>query len=306
MPVLGLGTWKSSAQDVRNAVEVAIDAGYRHIDCAYLYKNEGVIGDAIQSKISDGTVRREDLFITSKLWNTQFRRVRECFLESLKLLRLEYLDLYLVHLPMGFQYVSEDDLFPQDEKGNPLYDEGIHYVEVYHEIEKLKKEGLIKSIGVSNFNEFQLKKVLGECEIKPAVHQYEMHPYLNQESLLHYCKSNEIAVTGYSPFGSPDRPWPSPDDPPSLLERHDLKIMATKYGKTIAQLILGYQLQRGVAVIPKSVSPERIRSNAEIFDFKVTDEDMTAIKKLDCKWRVIDLPIFHGHKYYPFGQNYAE
>lgn len=306
MPALGLGTWQSSAQDVRDAVEVAIDVGYRHIDCAYMYKNEDTIGDAIQSKIKDGTIRREDLFVTSKLWLTQFRRVRESLLESLKMLKLDYLDLYLVHLPLGFQYVSNDDMFPVDEKGNALYDDGIHYIEVYQELEKLKKEGLVKSIGVSNFNEFQLSKLLAECEIQPAVHQYEMHPYLDQEKLLQYCKMKEISVTGYSPFGSPGNPWPSSDDPPSLLERQDLKKMAEKYGKSVAQVLLRYILQRGVAVIPKSANPERIKSNAEIFDFRVTDEDMAAIKKLDCNWRVIDLPIFHGHKYYPFTENYTE
>lgn len=287
VPIVGLGTWKSKPGEVKQAVKDAIDAGYRHFDCAFIYQNENEIGEALQEKIGDGSVKREDLFITSKCWNTFHSRdkVFECLKKSLSLLKLDYLDLYLIHWPLG--YKEDGELFPKDENGKFLYSD-IDYLETWKAMEDCHKKGLVRSIGLSNFNSVQIKRICSNATIKPVMLQVECHPYLTQSSLIEFCKDLNIAVTAYSPLGSPDRPWAKPDDP-QLLEEPKIKEIGNKYNKSSAQVLLRYQVQRGVIVIPKSVTKQRIISNIQLFDFELTPEEMETITSFNRNYRVCHL-----------------
>jgi aldehyde reductase len=298
MPIFGLGTWKSKPGEVTEAVKNAIDVGYRHIDCALVYQNESEVGAAIQDKIAAGVVKREDLFITSKLWNTFHKRdlVLECLKRSLKDLGLEYLDLYLIHWPMAFK--EGDDLFPKDADDKMIFSD-TDYTESWKGMEDAVKLGLVRSIGLSNFNSEQIKRVLDIATVKPAVNQVEVHPYLNQTKLVEFCKSHGIAVTGYSPLGSADRPWATPQDP-KLLEDEQLIALGKKYNKTAAQVVLRWLVQRGIIAIPKSVQAKRLKENMDIFDFTLSDEDMAYVNTFDRNGRACHLTWNNHHPHYPF------
>ncbi|KAF7285424.1 hypothetical protein GWI33_010673 [Rhynchophorus ferrugineus] len=298
IPIFGLGTWKSKAGEVEQAVKDAIDIGYRHIDCAHVYGNEKEVGAALKAKFSDGTVKRKDVHITSKLWNTYHRPdlVEKNLRISLSDLGLEYLDLYLIHWPCG--YKEEAETFPKDEAGNIIFSD-VDYLDTWKAMEELVKKNLVKSIGLSNFNKAQITRILEKGSIAPAVLQIECHPYLNQSRLLEFAKSKGIVVTAYSPLGSPDRPWAKPGDP-QLLEDPKLKELATKYNKTPAQVLLRYQLDRGVVTIPKSVTKSRIQQNFNIFDFNLSSEDIAYLNTFDCNGRLCPLAAGYGHKYHPF------
>lgn len=302
VPALGLGTWKSKPGEVTEAVKAAIACGYRHIDCALVYGNEPEVGEAIKTKIADGTVKREDLFITSKLWNTYHSKslVIPSLRETLTNLGLDYLDLYLIHWPMG--YKEGGDKFPADEDGKVLYSD-VDYVETWPEMEKAVEMGLVKSIGLSNFSKAQTERILELAKVVPVTNQVECHPYLNQKKLLDWCASKKILLTAYSPLGSPDRPWAKPDDP-LLMEDPKLVSVAEKYKKTSAQILIRYQLQRGAIVIPKSVTKSRIESNIQVFDFELADEDMKKIDSFDCNGRVLHLNWVKDHQHWPFNTEF--
>ncbi|XP_042900324.1 aldo-keto reductase family 1 member B1 [Parasteatoda tepidariorum] len=302
MPLIGLGTWKSKPGEVFEAVKCAIQCGYRHIDCALAYENEEEVGNAIKEKIADKTVTRQDIFVTTKAWNTFHRRekVIESCKRSLKDLQLDYVDLFLIHWPIA--YKEGDELFPEDENNETLT-ENIDFIETWKGMEECYDKGLVKAIGLSNFNSEQIRRVLDVCKIKPVVLQIECHPYLNQNKLIEFCKSNDIAVTAYSPLGSPDRPWNKPDEP-CLLDDERIKKLAEKYNKTPAQILLRFNVQREVVVIPKSVTEERIIGNFKNFDFALTQDEMIKVASFTEKFRYCPLIWLKDDSNYPFGIEY--
>lgn len=214
VPLIGLGTWKSKPGQVKAAVIAAIDAGYRHIDGAFAYSNEDEVGEAYKAKFDDGTVKREDLFVATKIWGHMNRpdKVERSLELSLQDLKLDYVDLLLMHSPMAVKHLDDRNVFPVGEDKKPLLDD-IPYTDTWKAMEKLVEKGLAKSIGVSNFNVNQLKELDKIAKVPIAMNQVENHPCINQKELIEYCKSKNITITAYSPLGSPDRAWASDKDP---------------------------------------------------------------------------------------------
>ncbi|XP_072041915.1 aldo-keto reductase family 1 member B1-like [Amphiura filiformis] len=297
MPIFGLGTWKSKPGEVTAAVKHAISVGYRHIDGACCYQNEQEVGAGIKAKIDDETVKREDLFVTTKIWNVDHHPddVEAACQKSLDLLGLNYVDLYLIHWPMAYKRGKE--LFPKDADGKWQFAD-TDYVDTYKAMEKLVASGKCKAIGMSNFNKQQLERVMKAASIPVANLQIEMHPYLTQNDLVDFCKSKNIVITAYSPLGSPDRPWIKEEDP-RPLEDPVVKDIAAKKGKSAAQILIRFALQRGVVCIPKSVTPSRIESNFEALNFELNPEEMKRLMALNRDYRGVDL-TWINHKDHPW------
>lgn len=253
IPCVGYGTWQTPDGDVATqSVKTALECGYRHIDTAYAYYNEEGVGLGIR----ESGLKREDVFLTTKLWNTD--RGYETTLKqaqlSLKNLGVEYIDLYLIHWPAN----------------DKVYDDPVAVnVATWKAFEKLQKDGLVRSIGVSNFLEPHLKQIFDACEVRPAVDQIELHPGYPQFDAVEFCHKNDIVVEAWSPLGCG-----------RVLTDERLQAIASKYGKSVAQLSLRWELQHGILPLPKSTHAERIQSNAQLFDFVVSDEDMKAIDEM--------------------------
>jgi alcohol dehydrogenase (NADP+) len=293
IPAVGLGTWTSTEAEMDAAINVAIDAGYRHIDCSPIYDNEVAIGNVLKSVFDKGKVRRDELWITSKLWNSfhLYDDVLPACKKTLKDLQLDYLDLFLIHWPVAFCPSTGFNAIPDcPTKIFSLDDAPLE--QTWKAMEELVKQGLVKNIGVSNFSVTKLQHLLKHVSIKPVVNQVECHPYLAQVELNEFCLENEIYLTAYSPLGSGGRPEGLRyDDEPILLTHDILNNIATKYNKTPAQIVLAWLLQREVIVIPKSTNPARIQENLAAQDVTLTLEEIRELNALDIAHHYIN-PTF--------------
>lgn len=288
IPTIGFGTWNLKKTVATQAVEQAIETGYRHIDCAMVYENEKEVGKGIQQAIKRGIVRREDLFITSKLWNTDHgaKYAEQACRKTLADLGLDYLDLYLVHWGVAFEHGGE--LEPLDKNGLAKLS-FVPLQQTWQAMESLVQKGLVKSIGVANYSAPMLIDLLGYATIKPTINQVELHPYFTQDALVAFCKSQKIAVTAYSPLGST-----------GAIVIHDpvIAVIAKKYDKTPAQVTLRWALQRGTIAIPKTSRSTMIAENFAIFNFELSANDMMAISKLNKNQRVVEPLDWWGFPYF--------
>lgn len=285
MPTLGLGTWKSKPGDVFGSVISAVKSGYRHIDCASIYGNEKEIGKALQQLFADSVVDRDELWITSKLWCDSFapEDIEPAIQQTLADLQLEYLDLYLMHWPIplkkGHGMRSADDFM--DPVAQP-------FTLTWQAMSFLKEKGLAKHLGVSNFTEKKLKRLIEETNLKPEVNQVEIHPYLQQTSLVSFCHDNGIHLTAYSPLGSGDRPDPlKQSDEPILLENKVIIEIAESLSVTPAQVILAWINQLGISAIPKSINNERQVENLNATRVLLSRSQLQAMSELDLGRRYI-------------------
>jgi diketogulonate reductase-like aldo/keto reductase len=320
-----LGTWKSPAGLMREAVSAALASGLYAFDTANDYDNEKEIGEALASALKSGQVTRDQLFIQSKLWNTNHRpeHVKPDLVATLKDLQLDYVDTFVIHWPQASPsngqlslckdgsraaHKSENTMFPLEDDGSYCNDLGSHYVDTWRAMEALVDEGLCKTIGLSNFNRTQVAEILTNCRIRPVVLQNESHPHLQEKDLRDFCRVNGIVFQAYSPLLSADRPWLKAGSitsgpPPTgfeLLDNPDILAIAAKYNKTAAQVVLRWHFQMGGSVAFKSVRAARIRENIAIFDFALTADDMAAFANFNIGWRHLMWAETSGHPDYPF------
>ena len=297
MPVVGFGFWKVAGDQTAEITYQAIKSGYRCIDEACDYGNEKQCGEGLKRAIDEGIVKREDLFITSKLWNTYHRKehVKDACKRSLSDLGVEQLDLYLIHFPIALKFVPFEKRYPPewvhdtDAPVKCMEEDNVSIEETWTAMEELVKEGLVKNIGFSNFNCSLIREVLNFCTIKPAVLQVELHPYNTQEKLIRYCKEKGIAVTGFSNFGASsyvEIGMAAAED--CVLNDEGVKAIGAKHGKTAGQVALRWSTQRGYAIIPKTSKVERMAENRNLFDFTLSDEEMAQISGLNKNRRFND------------------
>jgi D-xylose reductase len=301
LPAVGLGLWKTEPGKAAGAVEEAARCGYRHFDAACDYGNEAEAGTGLRQVLASGLCRREDLWITSKLWNTYHdpKHVRPALERSLKDLQLDFLDLYLIHFPIALKYVPIEKRYPPGWFCDPesplphMEPARVPIAETWRAMEDLVRAGLVRNIGVCNFNISLLRDLLSYADIAPAVLQVEMHPFLTQEKLLRFCHEQGIAVTAFSPLGAASYySLRMAGEGESALEQTVVQVAAKQHAKSSAQILLRWGVQRGTAVIPKTTRSERLRENLNIFDFELSPDEMNAITALNRNRRFNDPGVF--------------
>jgi diketogulonate reductase-like aldo/keto reductase len=262
IPAVGFGTLIPDPVVTKQATKAALEAGFRHLDCAERYRNEEAVGEAIQESFGAGTLQREELFVTTKLWNSNHRpeRVKPAFDASRRRLQLDYIDCYLIHTPFAFQSGDEQD--PRDERGRVIYDEGVTLVETWRALERLVDEGRCKSIGLSDVTLDKLREIVAVARIRPAMVQVESHPYLPEWDLLEFCREHRIVLQAFAALGHAMQP--------NLLDDPVIAGIAQRVHKTPAQVALAWAVQRGTAFLTTSTKPRRIQ---ESFDISALPEE---------------------------------
>jgi D-xylose reductase len=301
LPAVGFGLWKIDKPDTANLVHAAVEAGYRHLDSAADYGNEKEAGEGIKSALAAGLCQREELWVTSKLWNTCHRpeHVRAACEKTLSDLGLDYLDLYLIHFPIALKFVDFDVRYPPewffdpDAEAPRMEIDPVPLHQTWAAMEDLKESGLVKHIGVCNYNSALLHDLMAYAKQKPEVLQVEAHPYLSQERLIKLAQDYGMTVTAFSPLGALS--YVSLDmaaENESVLETDAVKTAAARLGKTPAQVVLRWGVQRGTAIIPKTARKERLKENLALFDFELSAEEMQAISALNSNRRFNDPAVF--------------
>jgi diketogulonate reductase-like aldo/keto reductase len=267
MPALGFGTLIPDPIETKKATRAALEAGFRQFDSAERYRNEKEVGEAMQAVFKEGKIKREDVFLATKLWNSNHRpeRVKPAFEASLDRLQVDYIDLYLIHTPFAFQPGDEQD--PRDENGKVIYDDGVTLLDTWRALERLVDEGRCKAIGLSDVNVEKAKEIVEAARIKPAVVHVESHPYLPEWELLKFCKQNGIVLQAFAALGHSSEP--------RLLDDPVITSIAKRVNKTPAQVVLAWAIQRGTALLTTSKTPSRIQEN---FDISTLPED--AVKEI--------------------------
>ena len=290
IPVVGLGTWKIPRDETAEVVYAAIKSGYRHLDCACDYGNEVQVGEGIAQAIAEGVCNREDLWVTSKLWNTYHaaEHVSLACRRSLEDLKLDYLDLYLIHFPIALEYVPFDLRYPPEWFHDPEADTPkmklakVPVQETWGAMESLYDQKKAKHIGVCNFGTSLLRDLLSYAQVRPALLQVEMHPLLTQDKLLRFCQQQSIAVTAFSPLGAESYfSLGMAREEESLLKNSIVNKIAQNHGRSPAQVLLRWSVQRGTSVVVKSTQPKRLMENLTAADFELTESEMKAIASLN-------------------------
>jgi len=299
LPLLGLGTWQATDEtELETTIKTALDIGYRYFDTAALYQNEHIIGRILSEYIKEGKIKREDIFITTKLALYGHDEPAKYIDESLEKLRTDYIDLFLIHAPTPVKPCSPEELFTG--KGENAL---TPHIDTWKVLEKYYNDGKLKAIGVSNFNEEQLQDLYDKATVKPMNNQVECHILHPQKKLFELCKKLDITLTAYAPIGSPGRPemlknGVTPEQEP--MAHPITKKLAEKYKKTPAQILIRQLMQRGISVIPKSTNEKRLKENFDVLDFTLTDEEMEEFDSIKEDRQLFFFEFFKTHPFHPW------